>query len=153
MYIYIHAYIYTYISNIQRGAWPWGLRWRLLPPMGVDQNGFCSRRIHSIKRSRGLVGAMRCNKRIRVQQSTASGAVNVLKYGLLCGPWGSLEVPGASPGVPGACTGSQGRPRGAQGRAQEVPGGAGDSQVIPGIVFIRNIPEHSSIMWFHNAIL
>ena len=70
------------------------------------------------------------NEQVRTQQSRASGAVNLLRYGRFCvsvGPW---VVLGASLGGP------RGVPRGPQ-RSQ---GGSGDVPGIPGIFLTRIIP-------------
>ena len=59
---------------------------------------------------------MRCNERIRIHQSRASDAVNLLRCGCCCRPWGS---PG-SQGIPGASLGS---PRGVLVGSPEAPWG------------------------------
>ena len=72
---------------------------------------------YMIKRSRRVLGVMRCNERIRMQQSQASGAVSLWRHGHLSGspegPWGV--------------------PR----RSQEFPGGPRDAPGIPGLLFTR----------------
>ena len=111
------------------------------------------------------------------QQSRASGAVYLLRYGGSCGavpagPWGSRGVRGASQGRPrgsqgrarasqgrpqgshGRARASQGRPQGSQGRAQgipQLPRGSGDVPGIPRILFIK-IPEYISIISFCNML-
>ena len=42
--------------------------------------------VYRIKRSRGVLGIMRCNERIRMQQAGASGALHVVRYRFLFGP-------------------------------------------------------------------
>ena len=53
--------------------------------------------VYTTKRSRGVLGAVRCNARIRKGQSRASGAVNLFRYGRFVSPWGS---PGDCWGMP-----------------------------------------------------
>ena len=130
--IYIHIYTYIHISNISMGAWPRGPMGRLFPPMGIqpflrawgspgavlwpNKRGSVLV-VYMIKRSGGILGMMRCNERIRMQQSRATAAVNLLRYGCLFGqrwspgiPWRSQgrppELRVAGPGGPGIPRGS-----------------------------------------------
>ena len=101
--------------------------------------------VYMRKWSMGVLRMMRCNERIRMQQSRASGAVNLLKYGRFCGPCsllGPCGVLGASPGGP----------RGVPAVFPAVPGGSRDSPGILGILCMRTILHYNSIIYFSNKI-
>ena len=73
--------------------------------------------LYMTKQSRGVLGEMRYNARIRMQRSRASGAGKLLSYGRYVpgGPWRPMGVP-----------------RGSQGRAWGVPRGPRGLQGLAG---------------------
>ena len=88
--------------------------------------------VYMTKRSRGVLGVMRCNERIRMKQSRASCAANVLSDGCFRGPRGSWGVPRGH---------------------QEVPGAQGISQgsfSIAGFVSWAQLDAFSSLKMIHN---
>ena len=68
--------------------------------------------VYMTKRSRGVLGVMRGNEIIWMQQSMASAAVNWLGYSGFCGPWGGLQgIPRCPWGVPRRSQGCKESPR------------------------------------------
>ena len=107
---------------------------------------FASGSLFCSKQSRGVVRAMGCNTQVRTQQSRASGAGNLSRYGCFCGTnisaitsRGTWGVPRGSPGSPGESPGGpRGIPRG-------YPAGPGGSPEGP-----REVSEARVL--FHNRI-
>ena len=61
-----------FISSVQMRKWPGGFPRHI--PGGL----------RSVWEVPGLAGEMRCNKQIRMQQSTASGAAHLVRFGCFC---------------------------------------------------------------------
>ena len=74
------------------------------------------------KRSGRVLRAMGRSKQVRTQQSRASGAVNLSRYGRFCCPGGSPGVPGRSPKGPWVSPRGAWEASGARGRSVRSQG-------------------------------
>ena len=112
------------------------------------------------KTASGVLQAMGLNKQVGTQQSRllALSICRDIAVDMLHGGPGVLRARGSqgrARGSEGRAQESQGQPQGSQGRAQGIPGmpgGSGDVQGIPGILFINMIPKYISITLVHDVI-